>query len=48
MPFRIGRSKVNKLSAEVQDAQAFLELTPKTTSNFVEFLHYLDKTAEKV
>ncbi|KAK9882562.1 hypothetical protein WA026_022190 [Henosepilachna vigintioctopunctata] len=44
----IGKTKVDDLSVEVENAMTFLEKEPLQTLEFVEYLEYLEKATEKV
>ncbi|XP_044766447.1 dynein axonemal heavy chain 6 [Coccinella septempunctata] len=44
----IGKTKVDNLTVEVEDAMAFLEKDPVQTLDFVEYLEYVEKATEKV
>ncbi|XP_049864535.1 dynein axonemal heavy chain 6 [Schistocerca gregaria] len=45
---RIGKEKIDDLVTEAGEAQAFLELEPRTTIQFVEYLTFLDSAQHKV
>ncbi|XP_047115990.1 dynein axonemal heavy chain 6 [Schistocerca piceifrons] len=45
---RIGKEKIDDLITEAGEAQAFLELEPRTTIQFVEYLTFLDSAQHKV
>ncbi|KAG8234154.1 hypothetical protein J437_LFUL014944 [Ladona fulva] len=44
----IGKTKIGALTTEVTDAIAFLEISPRTTLDFVEYLEFLDKASTRV
>nr|CAD7400728.1 unnamed protein product [Timema cristinae] len=45
---RIGRAKIDALAMEAQDMQTFLEIEPRTTENYVEYLTFLENAIKKV
>ncbi|XP_049813740.1 dynein axonemal heavy chain 6 [Schistocerca nitens] len=45
---KIGKEKIDDLVTEAGEAQAFLELEPRTTIQFVEYLTFLDSAQHKV
>ncbi|XP_049961962.1 dynein axonemal heavy chain 6-like [Schistocerca serialis cubense] len=45
---KIGKEKIDDLITEAGEAQAFLELEPRTTIQFVEYLTFLDSAQHKV
>ncbi|CAG2054541.1 unnamed protein product [Timema podura] len=45
---RIGRAKIDALAMEAQDMQTFLEIEPRTTENYVEYLMFLENATTKV
>nr|CAD7441574.1 unnamed protein product [Timema bartmani] len=44
----IGRAKIDALAMEAQDMQTFLEIEPRTTENYVEYLMFLENATIKV
>ncbi|XP_046391604.1 dynein axonemal heavy chain 6 [Ischnura elegans] len=44
----IGKSKIDSLTSEVMDAIAYLDVPPKTTADYVEYLEFLDKESTRV
>ncbi|XP_071446254.1 dynein axonemal heavy chain 6 [Hetaerina americana] len=44
----IGKTKIDSLTSEVMDAIAYLDVPPKTTVDYVEYLEFLDKELIRV
>jgi hypothetical protein len=48
MPFRIGKGKIDALILQAQEAQSCLEMDPKTTLNYVNYLSFLENAPKMV
>jgi len=48
MPFRIGKEKIDALLLQAQEAQSCLEMDPKTTLNYVNYLSFLENAPKMV
>lgn len=47
-PFRIGKEKIDALLLQAQEAQSCLEMDPKTTLNYVNYLSFLENAPKMV
>ena len=47
-PYRIGKEKIDALLLEAQEAQSCLEMDPKTTLNYVNYLSFLENAPKMV
>jgi hypothetical protein len=47
-PFRIGKEKIDALILQAQEAQSCLEMDPKTTLNYVNYLSFLENASKMV